>query len=243
MRRLLATATLFTAAFILGHQAAAATDAGQAASPAAAPGAASAASAGARPASTPPSAQGDTARAAGEAPAAKPRVLIKTSAGDITVELDPDKAPGTVKNFLAYVDEGHYAGTQFHRVIKGFMIQGGGYTADFTEKPTRPPISNEAENGLKNERGTLAMARSGYPHSATAQFFINLADNAFLNHQGKSPKRWGYAVFGHVVSGMDVVDKIATVPTGPNGKGFADVPTTPVMIESISRIGTQPPAN
>jgi len=168
--------------------------------------------------------------------AANPQVLIKTSAGDITVELDPNKAPGTVKNFLSYVDEGFYAGTQFHRVIKDFMIQGGGYTADFTEKPTHPPIQNEAENGVKNERGTITMARTGYPHSATAQFFINQADNAFLNHQAKTPKRWGYTVFGHVVNGMDVVDKIAAMPTGAGAKGLTDVPTTPVLIESITRI-------
>jgi cyclophilin family peptidyl-prolyl cis-trans isomerase len=171
--------------------------------------------------------------------AANPRVLIKTSAGDITVELAPDRAPGTVQNFLTYVDEGFYAGTQFHRVIKGFMIQGGGYTADFTHKPTHAPIPNEAENGLPNERGTIAMARAGTPHSATAQFFINQADNAFLNHQARTPKRWGYTVFGHVVSGMDVVDKIAAVPTGDSPKGLTDVPKTPVIIESISRIDAE----
>jgi cyclophilin family peptidyl-prolyl cis-trans isomerase len=171
--------------------------------------------------------------------AANPQVLIKTSAGDITAELEPDKAPETVKNFLTYVDEGFYAGTQFHRVIKGFMIQGGGYTADFTEKPTHAPIPNEAENGLKNTRGTLAMARTGYPHSATAQFFINHADNAFLDHQAKTPKRWGYAVFGRVVSGMDVVDKIAALPTGTGAKGLTDVPSTPVIIESITRVGAK----
>jgi peptidyl-prolyl cis-trans isomerase B (cyclophilin B) len=171
--------------------------------------------------------------------AANPQVLIKTSAGDITVDLDPNKAPETVKNFLTYVDEGYYAGTQFHRVIKDFMIQGGGYTADFTEKPTHAPIQNEAENGVKNERGTIAMARTGYPHSATAQFFINQADNAFLNHQARTAKRWGYTVFGHVVNGMDVVDKIAAEPTGTGAKGLTDVPKTPVMIESITRIGTK----
>jgi cyclophilin family peptidyl-prolyl cis-trans isomerase len=171
--------------------------------------------------------------------AANPQVLIKTSAGDITVELDPDKAPGTVKNFLTYVDEGYYAGTQFHRVIKGFMIQGGGYTADFTEKPTHSPIPNEAENGVKNERGTIAMARTGYPHSATAQFFINQADNAFLNHQAKTPKRWGYTVFGRVVDGMDVVDKIADMPTGTGAKGLTDVPKTPVLIEGVTRIAAK----
>jgi peptidyl-prolyl cis-trans isomerase B (cyclophilin B) len=206
MRRLFATATFLTALIALNQAPLAATEGGPA---------------------------GNAAPVSG--PAANPQVLIKTSAGDITVELEPDKAPGTVKNFLTYVDEGFYAGTQFHRVIKDFMIQGGGYTADFTEKPTHEPIQNEAENGLKNERGTIAMARTGYPHSATAQFFINDADNAFLNHQARTAKRWGYTVFGHVVKGMDVVDKIAAMPTGRNAKGLTDVPTTPVMIESITR--------
>jgi cyclophilin family peptidyl-prolyl cis-trans isomerase len=168
--------------------------------------------------------------------AANPRVLIKTSNGDIALELEPDKAPATVKNFLAYVDEGFYTGTQFHRVMSGFMIQGGGYMADFAEKNTREPIPNEADNGLKNDRGTIAMARTSNPNSATAQFFVNHADNAFLNHSGKTPQGWGYAVFGHVVSGMDVVDKIAAVPTGVSAKGMADVPKTPVMIERITRI-------
>ena len=168
--------------------------------------------------------------------AANPKVLIKTNVGDITVELDPDKAPATVKNFLSYVDDGHYAGTQFHRVINGFMIQGGGYTADFKEKDTRAPVANEADNGLKNGRGTIAMARTSNPNSATAQFFINHADNDFLNHRGKTPQGWGYAVFGHVVSGMDVVDKIAAVPTGVAANGMTDVPKTPVVIESISRV-------
>ena len=165
-----------------------------------------------------------------------PIVVISTSMGDIEAELYADKAPESVKNFLAYANDGFYNGTVFHRVIKDFMIQGGGYTADFTEKPTHAPIQNEAENGVKNERGTIAMARTGYPHSATAQFFINQADNAFLNHQAKTPKRWGYAVFGHVVNGMDVVDKIAAMPTGAGAKGLTDVPTTPVLIESITRI-------
>ncbi len=171
--------------------------------------------------------------------AANPQVLIKTSAGDITVEMDEAKAPATVKNFLSYVDDGHYAGTQFHRVIKGFMIQGGGYSADFTEKSTRAPVANEADSGLKNDRGTLAMARTSDPNSATAQFFINHADNAFLNHKGKTPQGWGYAVFGKVTSGMDVVDKIAATPTGANAKGMADVPKAPVMIESVTRVGAK----
>jgi cyclophilin family peptidyl-prolyl cis-trans isomerase len=168
--------------------------------------------------------------------AANPEVLIKTNIGDITVELDPAKAPATVKNFLSYVDDGHYAGTQFHRVISGFMIQGGGYTADFKEKDTRAPVANEADNGLKNDRGTIAMARTSDPNSATAQFFINHSDNDFLNHRGKTAQGWGYTVFGHVVSGMDVVDKIAATPTGVAANGMSDVPKTPVVIESISRI-------
>jgi peptidyl-prolyl cis-trans isomerase B (cyclophilin B) len=168
--------------------------------------------------------------------AANPQVLIKTSAGDITIELDEAKAPATVKNFLTYVEDGHYKDTQFHRVIKGFMIQGGGYGADFKEKSTRAPVANEADNGLKNDRGAIAMARTSDPNSATAQFFINHADNAFLNHKAKTPQGWGYAVFGHVTSGMDVVDKIAAAPTGANPNGMTDVPKTPVMIESITRI-------
>ena len=168
--------------------------------------------------------------------AADPRVLIKTSAGEITVELDPEKAPATVENFLGYVDSGHYSGTQFHRVIKGFMIQGGGYTADFSEKDTQAPVANEADNGLKNDRGTIAMARTSDPNSATAQFFINHGNNAFLNHTSKSPQGWGYAVFGRVVNGMDVVDEIASVATGANAKGMSDVPKETVLIESITRV-------
>jgi cyclophilin family peptidyl-prolyl cis-trans isomerase len=173
------------------------------------------------------------------AQAADPRVLIKTSAGDITVELDPEKAPATVENFLGYVDSGHYTDTQFHRVIKGFMIQGGGYTADFSEKDTQAPVANEADNGLKNDRGTIAMARTSDPNSATAQFFINHGNNAFLNYKSKSPQGWGYAVFGRVVNGMDVVDKIASVATGANAKGMSDVPKETVLIESITRVDTK----
>jgi cyclophilin family peptidyl-prolyl cis-trans isomerase len=179
MRHLLATTTLITALIGLAQPALAATEGGHA---------------------------GNAGAVSGLA--ANPQVLIKTSAGDITVELDQDKAPATVKNFLGYVDDGHYAGTQFHRVISGFMIQGGGY-------------------------------RTSNPNSATAQFFINHADNAFLNHKAKTPQGWGYAVFGRVVSGMDVVDKIAAVPTGANAKGMADVPKTPVMIESIARVSAK----
>ncbi len=157
------------------------------------------------------------------------KVLINTSMGDIVVELDAAKAPKTVENFLQYVKEGHYDGTVFHRVISNFMVQGGGMTPDLKEKPTRAPIPLESRNGLKNERGTLAMARRGDPNSATAQFFINVKSNDFLN-AGASD---GYAVFGMVVSGMDVVDKIRAVPTGNQGM-YSDVPTKPVIIQKVS---------
>ncbi len=160
-----------------------------------------------------------------------PMVTISTSLGDITVELYEDKAPISVKNFLDYVEEGFYNDTIFHRVIPGFMVQCGGMTADMSEKPNRAPIKNEADNGLGNERGTLAMARTQVVDSATSQFFINLKDNAFLNHGGRD---FGYAVFGKVVEGMDVVDKIAAVPTG--NKGFhQDVPVEPVTIVSATK--------
>lgn len=144
-----------------------------------------------------------------------PRVTLDTTKGKIVIELDPDKAPKTVDNFLKYVKEGHYDGTVFHRVIAGFMIQGGGYDASGAERPTRPPIENESNNGLKNERGTIAMARTGDPHSATSQFYISVVDNRSLDY---APQRWGYAVFGKVVEGMDVVDAIAGVRTGPGDK-------------------------
>jgi cyclophilin family peptidyl-prolyl cis-trans isomerase len=150
--------------------------------------------------------------------------------GNIKVELYPDKAPISVKNFLAYVKEGHYEGLVFHRVIRGFMIQGGGFTPDMKEKrPAHPPIKNEAGNGLKNERGTVAMARTGVVDSATAQFFINVVNNDFLNHANDSPQGFGYAVFGKVIEGLDVVDKIRSVPTG-KVKMFSDVPKEPVTI-------------
>lgn len=165
-----------------------------------------------------------------------PGVLIQTSKGDIQVELDPERAPKTVENFLAYVDAGFYDGTIFHRVIPDFMIQGGGFTPDYAKKPTRDPIANEADNGLANERGTIAMARTGDPHSATAQFFINHKDNAFLDHSAKDARGWGYAVFGKVTAGMDVVDAIATAPTGPAGPFAKDAPKTQVLIEKITRI-------
>ncbi|HTF35352.1 MAG TPA: peptidylprolyl isomerase [Myxococcota bacterium] len=157
----------------------------------------------------------------------KPVVVLATSLGDITLELDPEKAPITVENFLAYVDAGFFDGTVFHRVIPNFMIQGGGMTPNLSPKPTRAPIKNEAENGLKNDAGTIAMARTSARDSATAQFFINLKDNDFLNH---GVRDFGYAVFGHVTQGMDVVKKIGAVPTGPN-----DVPLEPVLIKSAKR--------
>ncbi len=160
-----------------------------------------------------------------------PQVVLSTTLGDITIELYPDKAPITEDNFLAYVDSGLYNGMIFHRVIPGFMIQGGGFTADMKRKSTRPPIKNEADNGLKNERGTLAMARTREINSATSQFFINLADNASLNH---GVRDFGYAVFGKVIEGMDVVDKIAAVPTGNRGM-YQNVPQEPVVIRSVRR--------
>lgn len=158
-------------------------------------------------------------------------VIVKTSHGEFTIELYPDQAPVTVENFLAYVDDGFFDGTIFHRVISGFMIQGGGFTAEMQQKSTRAPIKNEADNGLKNTRGTLSMARTQQKDSATAQFFINLTDNTFLDHGARD---FGYAVFGKVTDGMDVVDKIATVKTGNRG-GHADVPMEAVTIESARR--------
>ncbi len=160
------------------------------------------------------------------------QVRLQTSSGDIVIALDAAKAPKTVENFVQYVKSGHYNGTVFHRVIDGFMIQGGGMTADMKEKPTRPPIGLESRNGLNNDRGTLAMARTSDPNSATAQFFINLKDNDFLN-AARSPNGQGYAVFGKVVAGMDVVDKIRTVRTGNKGP-HADVPVEPVTIKSAT---------
>ncbi|MDO8960434.1 MAG: peptidylprolyl isomerase [Rhodocyclaceae bacterium] len=157
-------------------------------------------------------------------------IKLTTNHGAITLELDAEKAPKTVANFLAYVESGHYDGTVFHRVINGFMIQGGGMSVGMQEKPTLAPVENEAANGLKNDRGTIAMARTNDPHSATAQFFINLADNDFLNHRAPSGQGWGYCVFGRVVDGMDVVDQIKGVKTG--SKGFhQDVPVEDVVIE------------
>jgi cyclophilin family peptidyl-prolyl cis-trans isomerase len=161
-------------------------------------------------------------------------VIIETSYGDITVELTDEKAPQSVTNFLAYVDSQHYTETIFHRVIKDFMIQGGNFTAEMTPKKTRAPIKNEAANGLRNLRGTIAMARTSVVDSATSQFFINLKDNGFLDHKNSSPQGYGYAVFGKVVKGMDVVDKIGSTRTHNVGR-FRDVPMEPVVIHSIRR--------
>jgi cyclophilin family peptidyl-prolyl cis-trans isomerase len=166
--------------------------------------------------------------------AANPNVVIKTSAGEIEVELFEDKAPITVKNFLTYVDKGFYKNLTFHRVINNFMIQGGGFDKDMKEKATGAPIKNEADNGLKNDAGTLAMARTNVVDSATAQFFINVADNAFLNHRDKSEAGYGYAVFGKVIKGMPVVNKIKIVKTGIRGM-MEDVPLEPVVILDITK--------
>lgn len=163
-----------------------------------------------------------------------PEVLLETTEGDILLELYPDKAPKTVENFLKYVDDGFYNNTIFHRVIPGFMIQGGGMDARLNEKQTRAPIENEADNGLKNERGSIAMARMAEPHSASAQFFINHADNDFLDYRAPTRDGWGYAVFGKVIDGMDVVDKIAKVKTG-NAGIHSDVPKNVIMITRASR--------
>ena len=157
-------------------------------------------------------------------------VILHTNHGKITLELDQARAPKTVTNFLGYVRSGHFSNTLFHRVIDGFMIQGGGFTPDFRQKPTEAPIENEAGNGLKNERYTVAMARTNDPHSATAQFFINIADNDFLNHRSPDANGWGYCVFGRVAAGTDVVDRIKAVPTGNRGT-HQNVPKQDVLIE------------
>ena len=176
-----------------------------------------------------------------------PRVTLNTSQGEIVIELNQEQAPATAANFLEYVDAGFYDGTVFHRVIRGFMIQGGGFTLDgeqngLQQKKTRAPIRNEADNGLENRRGTIAMARTGNPHSATAQFFINLVDNRSLNHSGKTPRGWGYTVFGELVAGLDTVDRIAGVATGSprlHGQPARNVPKEPVVIESARRADNQ----
>lgn len=170
-----------------------------------------------------------TAGAAGK----NPVVVMETSKGTIKIELDEEKAPITVKNFLSYVNDKFYDGTIYHRVIPTFMIQGGGFDEKMNQKPTKPPIKNEAGNGLPNKRGTIAMARTGVVDSATAQFFINVKDNDFLNHRDDSQQGYGYAVFGKVIEGMDVVDKIKDVKTGNKG-GFQDVPVETVVIKSVT---------
>jgi peptidyl-prolyl cis-trans isomerase B (cyclophilin B) len=167
----------------------------------------------------------------------QPNQMIKltTNMGEITIEMYADKAPETVKNFVSYVESGFFDGLIFHRVIPGFMIQGGGFATDMNQKETGAPIQNEADNGVKNEIGTIAMARTGDPHSATAQFFINLVDNDFLNHTGKNPQGWGYAVFGKVSEGLDVVESIGKVDTG-RVAGYSDVPVESVIIQSATLV-------
>lgn len=164
----------------------------------------------------------------------KPQVILQTSKGDITIELEIGKAPVTVKNFIGYVNSGFYNMTIFHRVIPGFMIQGGGFDPEMDKKPNIKPIINEADNGLKNDRGTIAMARTSDPHSATSQFFINTVDNKFLNHKGKDSRGWGYAVFGRVIKGMDVLDAISRVKTGNRGH-YKNVPIEPVIIKKAEK--------
>ncbi|WP_026603798.1 peptidylprolyl isomerase [Methylomonas sp. 11b] len=163
------------------------------------------------------------------------KVKLTTSLGDVVIQLEDEKAPVSAANFLAYVKQGFYSGTIFHRVIPGFMAQGGGFDSSFKQKETNAPIKNEADNGLKNKRGTLAMARTNDPHSATAQFFINYKDNSFLDHTSPSPSGWGYAVFGEVVEGMDVVDAIAKQATGNRGP-HQDVPKTDIVIDKAEVI-------
>jgi peptidyl-prolyl cis-trans isomerase B (cyclophilin B) len=163
------------------------------------------------------------------------RVELTTNFGRIVLELNDAEAPKTVENFLTYVRNGHYDGTIFHRVIPGFMVQGGGFTADMVQKPTMAPVQNEADNGLKNTAYTVAMARTGDPHSATAQFFVNVSDNDFLNFTAKNPNGWGYTVFGRVTEGQDVVDRITQVRTG-SSRGHQDVPTQPVIIEGAKTL-------
>ncbi len=169
---------------------------------------------------------------------ANPKVALDTTKGQIVIELFAEEAPGTVKNFLSYVESGFFVDTIFHRVIPGFMAQGGGFTADLKKKPTEAPIQNEANNGVRNERGTLAMARTGDPHSATAQFFINVVDNASLDHTSETPRGWGYAVFGKVVEGMDVVDAIVAEPTTRRGMQ-ANLPVETITIEGAAVVGVK----
>ena len=166
-------------------------------------------------------------------------IKMETSMGDVLLELYPNKAPETVKNFLSYTNAGYYDGTIFHRVIKGFMNQGGGFTTDYVKKETQKTIPNEAFNGLKNQRGTIAMARTGAPHSATSQFFINTKDNVMLNHTGKNSRGWGYAVFGKITSGLDVMDTIANAPTGAVKHFSQDAPKKQVVILKMSELKSE----
>jgi len=166
---------------------------------------------------------------------ADPIVEVTTNHGTFAIQLEQAKAPKSVENFLRYVDAKHYDGTVFHRVISTFMIQGGGFDQRLEKKPTNPPVQNEADNGLKNTRGTVAMARTSEPHSASSQWFVNVVDNKFLDHQAKTDQGWGYAVFGKVIEGMDVVDKIKGVKTGPGGQFTKDCPVEPVVIQSVRR--------
>ncbi len=175
---------------------------------------------------------------AGVALAANPQVEFKTNVGSFVVELYADKAPATVDNFMRYVNEGFYQGTIFHRVIPGFVVQVGGYTKDYQQKPTHAPVKNEAGNGLKNATATLSMARTNDPNSATSQFFINLKDNNFLDYRAPNPREYGYTVFGRVVHGMDVVEKIAAIPTGAAGPFPAEVPQQTVIVEATKVLNT-----
>ncbi len=176
--------------------------------------------------------------ALGQEPA--PRVRLETNMGVIVIELYPDKAPKTVANFLEYVRSGFYNGTIFHRVVPSFVVQGGGFDTNFRQKPTRGPVENEAGNGLSNLRGTVAMARTAEVHSATSQFFINLKDNTFLDHRDTTPRGYGYCVFGKVVEGMDVVDAIAAIPTGPGGPFPGEVPQKPAVILKAEMVSSPP---
>ena len=178
----------------------------------------------------------------GSAWAANPQVEFKTTMGSIVIELEPTKAPQTVQNFLQYVKDGHYNGTIFHRVIPGFMVQGGGFTPDMREKPTRAPIKNEADNGLRNTTGTVAMARTALPHSASAQFFINVENNTPLDFRSPTQQGYGYAVFGKVVKGMDVVNRIVQVRTGDKPP-HSNVPLKPVVIERAQLVGGGSPSS
>jgi cyclophilin family peptidyl-prolyl cis-trans isomerase len=172
---------------------------------------------------------------AAESSASGPQVVLETSKGNIVIELFTSKAPLTVNNFLSYVDDKFYNGTVFHRVIPNFMIQGGGFTSDMKQKRTKAPIKNEADNGLKNDRGTIAMARTQDPHSATSQFFINTVNNDFLNYKSQTRQGWGYAVFGQVIKGLEVVDMMSGVKTGSQGR-FRDVPAQPIIILKARRL-------